>query len=137
MVGVARDLPNENSAARFKDERAVIVARRLRKEMTPSERALWFESRRRRVEGTHFRRQTPLGPFIVDFVCHGAKLAIEVDGGAHCAPDVAARDAGRQQWIEARGYRVLRFKNADVLRNVCAVADAIFAEARMRMSSKD
>lgn len=130
------DLPSENSAARFKSERATVAARRLRKAMTPAEQALWFELRRKRIEGTHFRRQTPFGPFIVDFVCHGAKLAIEVDGGAHDAPDVALVDAERQRWIEARGYRVLRFRNAEVLKNVQAVADVIFAEARMRMRAK-
>lgn len=73
-----------------------------------------------------------MGPFVVDFLCHGAKLVIEIDGGAHEAPDVAANDAQRQRWIEGRGYRVLRFSNADVLHNPLAVAERIFAHARLR-----
>jgi very-short-patch-repair endonuclease len=78
-----------------------------------------------------------LGPFVVDFACHGAKLIIEIDGGAHDAPDVAERDYERQQWIEGRGYRVLRFKNADVIRDVRAVARKIFAEATLQMRAAE
>ena len=84
-----RHLTEPGVAARLKSDRAVSIARRLRREMTPAEKALWFELRRLAVEGSHFRKQSPLGPFIVDFVCHGAALAIELDGGAHDAPDVA------------------------------------------------
>lgn len=128
------DLTPDGVAARYKSDHAVTTARRLRKDMTPAERALWFELRRRHLEGTHFRRQTPMGPFIADFVCHGARLVIELDGGAHRAPDVAARDLERQRWIEGRGYRVLRFANAEILSNVKDVATRIHAEVKMRMS---
>jgi very-short-patch-repair endonuclease len=79
------DLPNENSAAHFKSTRAVVAARRLRRTMTRAECALWVELRRLPLKGTHFRRQAPFGPFIADFLCHGARLIIEVDGGAHSA----------------------------------------------------
>lgn len=126
------NLTQNGVAARFKSDRAVATARRLRKTMSPAERLLWFELRRLRLDGSHFRRQAPMGPFVVDFLCHGAKLVIEIDGGAHETPDVAANDAQRQRWIEGRGYRVLRFSNADVLHNPLAVAERIFAHARLR-----
>ena len=84
-------------AAHLKSDHAVVVARRLRREMTPVEKRLWFELRRLPIQNSHFRRQAPFGPFIVDFVCHGARLVIEVDDGAHLAPDVALLDLERQQ----------------------------------------
>ena len=127
------DLPGPESEAHFKSERAVVVARRLRKEATPAERALWFELRRLRPSGTHFRRQAPFGPFIADFACLRAKLIVEIDGGAHNAPDVASRDTERQQWIEQRGFRVLRFSNADVLCDVRGVARKVFEVASRRI----
>lgn len=127
------DLTPPGVAARFKSNRAVAIARRLRKTMTPAEKTLWFELRRVRVPGMHFRRQAVVGPFVVDFVCHTAMLAVELDGGAHNAPDVAVRDAERQQWIEGRGYRVLRFANAEVLCDPRRVARAICALALARL----
>jgi very-short-patch-repair endonuclease len=127
------DLPNENSSAHFKSERAVVVARRLRRSMTQAECALWVELRRLPLKGTHFRRQAPFGPFIADFLCHKARLIVEVDGGVHSASDAALNDLERQQWIESRGYRVLRFTNAEVLADVRAVARAVFAIAGGRM----
>lgn len=128
------DLPNEDSSAHFKSERAVVVARRLRRSMTKAECALWVELRRLPLKGTHFRRQSPFGPFIADFVCHKARLIIEVDGGAHDAADRISYDSERQQWIESRGYRVLRFTNAEVLSDVRKVARTVFvvADARSR-----
>ena len=127
------DLTPPGVATRFKSTRAVATARRLRKAMTSAERALWFELRRARLPGTHFRRQSPIGPFVIDFVCHAAMLAIEVDGGVHAAPDVASRDLERQQWIEGRGYRVMRFTNSDVLCDPRRVARAICALASARL----
>lgn len=104
--------------------------------MTPAEQALWFELRRVRVPGTHFRRQAVIGPFVVDFVCHAANLVIEIDGGAHNAPDAAARDVERQHWIDGRGYRVLRFSNAEVLCDPRRVARAICALASTRLPQR-
>lgn len=127
------DLPTEESVAHFRSERAVVVARRLRRSMTKAECALWIELRRLPLKGTHFRRQSPFGPFIADFLCHKARLIVEVDGGVHEAPSRALDDLERQQWIESRGYRVLRFSNAEVLADVLGVARAVFAEADARM----
>jgi very-short-patch-repair endonuclease len=95
--------------------------------MTPAERRLWWHLDRVPVPGTHFRRQAPLGPYIVDFVCHSAKLVIEVDGAQHGFKRNAAADLIRTQWLEAQGYRVLRFWNDEVLRQVDGVLDTIYA----------
>lgn len=130
------DLIDPGVAARFKSDRAVAIARRLRKSMTPAEQVLWFELRRAKLPGTHFRRQAPIGPFIVDFVCHAALLAIELDGGAHSAPDVALRDFDRRQWLEGRGYRMMRFANAEVLCDPRRVARAICALASTRLPQR-
>jgi very-short-patch-repair endonuclease len=127
------DLPNENSSAHFKSKRAV-AARRLRRSMTKAECALWVELRRLPLKGTHFRRQAPFGPFIADFLCHRARLIVEVDGGSHDSLERSSHDAERQQWIESRGYRVLRFTNAEVLADARMVARAVFAVADGRMS---
>lgn len=129
------DLTADGVAARFKSDRAVTNARRLRKQMTPAEKALWVELRRLALPATHFRRQAPIGPFIADFACLKAKLIIELEGGAHDAPDVAANDAERRSWLEGRGQRVLRISNADVLKDVRAVARHIGAMASARLPS--
>jgi very-short-patch-repair endonuclease len=120
-------------AARLKSDRAVPTAKRLRKQMTPAEKALWAELRRVTPEQVHFRKQAPIGPFVVDFASHAAKLVIELDGGVHNAPDVASSDAERQAWIEGRGYRVLRVRNEDVLKDALTIAKYIAAEAAARM----
>ncbi len=120
-------------AARLKSDRAVPMAKRLRKQMTPAEKALWAELRRIAPEQAHFRKQAPIGPFIVDFASHAAKLVVEVDGGAHNAPDVALRDVERQTWIEGRGYLVLRVRNEEVLKDVVTIAKHIAAAAAARM----
>lgn len=127
------DLTPDGVAARFKSDRAVAVARRLRKRMTPAEQMLWNELRRIELPNSHFRRQTPIGPFIADFACLKAKLIIELEGGVHAAPDVAADDAQRCAWLEGRGLRVLRISNADVLKDVRAVARYVGTLARARL----
>jgi very-short-patch-repair endonuclease len=120
------DLPGPRSAAHFKSRRAAGQARRLRKALTPAELALWHELRRLPIEGSHFRKQAAFGPYIADFICHGARLVIELDGGAHRAPDRIEHDAERQAWIESRGYRVLRFTNELVLADPIDVAREVW-----------
>jgi very-short-patch-repair endonuclease len=95
-------------------------ARAMRAEPTDAERKLWQRLRHDVVlTGSHFRRQALIGPFIVDFVCHRAKLVIELDGGQHDRQRV--EDAERTRAIESRGYRVLRFWNNDVFGNIDGV----------------
>lgn len=90
-------------------------ARRLRKTMTDAEQALWRHLRDRQLDGYRFRRQVPIGDYIVDFVCLDVGLVVEVDGGQHAIKqdDDKARDA----WLANEGYRVVRFWNNDVLAN--------------------
>ena len=104
-------------------------ARRLRKNRTDAERALWARLRRKQLDGLRFRQQVPLGPYIVDFLCPGQMLVVEVDGGQH-VDDGAERTA----WLEARGFRVLRFWNNDVLQNPDGVIETILLALRSKAS---
>ena len=98
-------------------------ARALRPNPTEAERALWKHLRLRQLEGQKFRRQQPLGRYIVDFVCFEKKLIVEVDGGQHS--ELVVSDSTRTAWLEAQGFRVLRFWNHQVLADVQAVKEAI------------
>ena len=101
-------------------------ARHLRKNPTDAERALWSILRQRQVPGHRFRRQAPVGPYIVDFVCFENKLVIEVDGGQHA--EQADYDDARTAWLESQGLRVLRFWNNQVLQEMDAVREAVWLE---------
>jgi very-short-patch-repair endonuclease len=102
-------------------------ARRLRTEMTDAERKLWLALRGHRFHGLSFRRQSPMGPYIVDFACHERRLVLAIDGGQHGTSPGLARDDRRDAWLAARGYRVLRFWNNEVLDNFEGVLTAIVA----------
>jgi adenine-specific DNA-methyltransferase len=90
-------------------------ARRLRRDQTDAERKLWSRLRDRRLFGARFRRQHPIGPFIADFCCTEAKLAIELDGGQHAVQKRS--DAERTAFLEGQGYRVIRFWDNEALAN--------------------
>jgi very-short-patch-repair endonuclease len=79
------------------------------------------------LNGVGFRRQTPIGPYIVDFVSHSAKLVIELDGGQHFNDAHALRDMRRDSFLRSKGFRVLRFSNLDVMTNKEGVWDVIAA----------
>ena len=98
-------------------------AKTLRREGTEAERILWMRLRNRQLRGRKFRRQHPVGPYIVDFVCLEQSLIVEIDGGQHAVEH--SRDAKRAAWLEAEGYRVLRFWNNEVLENLNGVLKAI------------
>lgn len=91
-------------------------ARQLRSEMTDAESYLWQRLRSRQIHGLKFRRQHPVGKFILDFACIEAKLIIEVDGGQH--NEMQIQDNQRTAWLEAQGWKVLRFWNNEVLQNI-------------------
>lgn len=93
--------------------------------MTDAEKMLWRELRMRQFDAHKFRRQFPLGPYIVDFVCLDARLIIEVDGGQH---QESPEDRRRDAWLSAQGFRVLRFWNNDVMNDLYAVSERIWAE---------
>jgi very-short-patch-repair endonuclease len=95
--------------------------------MTDAETRLWSWVRAHRLDGLSFRRQVPVGSFILDFVCHDRMLVIEVDGGQHAE---LKRDVERDRWLASKGYRVLRFWNSDVLRNREGVLQTILNAAR-------
>jgi very-short-patch-repair endonuclease len=105
-------------------------ARTLRQNQTEAEKKLWSVLRRRALDGHYFRRQRPIGPYFVDFVCAKKKLIIELDGGQH-AIQVAA-DARRTAFLEKQGYRVLRFWNNDVLTNLEGCLTVLQAVLRER-----
>lgn len=100
-------------------------AKRLRQNATDAERRLWAVLRSHQVAGLCFRRQQPIGPYVVDFYCAAARLVIELDGDQHGGDEQVAYDRLRSEWLSARGYRVLRFPNGDVLRNPQIVLDGI------------
>lgn len=97
--------------------------RNLRKNMTPAEQRLWKHLRGKRLGGYRFRRQQPLGQYILDFVCVDAKLVIEIDGGQHAEQN--AYDETRTRYLQNLGFTVIRFWNNEVLQQTDAVLTAI------------
>jgi len=101
-------------------------ARELRSRLTDAEQLLWYLLRSRRFCGYKFRRQHPVGRFILDFYCHEERLAIELDGSGHCRDEKLLYDTARTTELAGEGVRVLRFWNNDVLENLESVLEAIF-----------
>ena len=101
-------------------------ARDLRKNMTDAERLLWSCIRRRQVGGVKFRRQAPIGQYIVDFASFEAMLVIELDGGQHV--EQKEYDWRRSEWLSAQGFKVMRFWNHEVFEDLDAVLDVIWRE---------
>jgi very-short-patch-repair endonuclease len=104
------------------------AAKKLRANTTPHERILWRALKEIPVEGTHFRRQAPIGTYVVDFLCPARHLIIELDGGHHGGEETARHDQERQAWPEREGYRVIRFWNSDVTSDLTAVLERIYVE---------
>ncbi len=100
-------------------------ARYMRQNPTPAEKILWKRLRGKQVGGFHFRRQHPIGRFIVDFYCSAARLVIEIDGSIHDTTEQKEYDAAREAHLEEIGLRVLRFSNAEVMNATDAVVEAI------------
>jgi very-short-patch-repair endonuclease len=109
----------ESAGGRYHHRMPSFRARILRKNAIDAERRLWRCLRQKQIDGFRFRRQQPIGPYIGDFFCPQAALILEIDGGQHAAQET--EDSVRTAWLEARGYRVLRFWNNDVLRNTPGV----------------
>ncbi len=101
-------------------------ARQLRQHSTDAEQRLWFMLRDRRMADAKFRRQHPVHPYILDFYCHGLKLAIELDGGQHNTDEGRAHDERRSRFLADQGIQVLRFWNNDVLQQPESVLQVIF-----------
>ncbi|MBN9308232.1 MAG: endonuclease domain-containing protein, partial [Devosia sp.] len=114
--------------ARHLRSRNVTRARQLRTVAAPPERHMWKLLRSFRDH--KFRRQVPIGAYIVDFACHQAKLIVELDGETHFTAQAIERDRARTAWLNAAGYRVIRFTNSDIITNpdgVWTTIDAILA----------
>jgi very-short-patch-repair endonuclease len=99
-----------------------VISRQLRKNMTDAEKALWRHLRFNQLS-YKFRRQCPVGSYIVDFVCFEKKLIIELDGGQHM--DQVVYDSKRDTWLEQEGFQIIRFWNHEVLSNVESVKERI------------
>jgi very-short-patch-repair endonuclease len=103
----------------------VVRAKELRIRETEAEKILWSKLRNKRFLGIKFRRQQPLGKFIVDFVSLENKLVIEIDGGQHNQEEQLENDMKRRNWLEKDGFRVIRFWNNEVLLNIDGVLEKI------------
>ena len=99
------------------------VARKLRKKSTIAENLLWQKLRNRQLEGFKFRRQQPLGPYIVDFVNFEKRIVIEIDGGQHAV--LKSKDENRDAWLNDEGFKVMRFWNNEVFENLEGILQVI------------
>jgi very-short-patch-repair endonuclease len=102
----------------------------MRKKMPDAEFRLWCELRNHGLDGLGFRRQQPIGHYIVDFFCPAAKLIVEVDGEQHALGNHPTTDAIRTEWLQAQGYTVVRFWTNEVMDDLDAVCAAILAASR-------
>ena len=108
-----KNMPQENK----------IRSRELRKNQTDTEKALWYQLRQKQMGGFKFRRQAPIGNYIVDFVCFEKRLIVEADGGQHS--DQGEYDRERSLWLEGQGFRILRFWNSQILKEMEGVKEVI------------
>jgi very-short-patch-repair endonuclease len=103
------------------------IARALRKRLTPQEIKLWMKLRELKPLGFHFRRQAPIGRYIVDFVSFRSQLIVEADGGQHGMPEGERSDLARDTFLRSQGFRVLRFWNSDIDGNLAGVTESILS----------
>jgi very-short-patch-repair endonuclease len=111
-------------------------ARRLRRNLSPPEARLWSRLRARTPETPIFRRQHPVGPYVIDFYCAKARLAVEVDGIGHDMGDRPQRDLRRDAWLWAQGVSVMRIPARQVMRAIDDVVDAIVRAATARIDAE-
>jgi len=111
--------------------------RELRKNQTDVETRLWHRLRNKQMGGFRFRRQHLLGPYIIDFYCHEARLAIELDGGQHGEAEKGLYDRERTRFLEVRGIRVLRFWNNEVFHGLEGVLETIRLSLTPTLSQRE
>lgn len=99
------------------------IAKTLRKRLTDTEQVLWKYLRAKQIEGLKFRRQEPIGNYIVDFICYEKRIIIEVDGGQHSVNK--EKDNKRDKWFKEQGFKVLRFWDNEVLTNIEGVLEVL------------
>jgi very-short-patch-repair endonuclease len=100
----------------------------MRSEMTEAELKLWNELRAARLMGLKFRRQVPIGNYIVDFACSSCRVIVELDGSQHADDEMVLRDSNRTKFLQSQGWHVLRFWNHDVLQDIDNVCRHIWME---------
>lgn len=114
---ISSPLMGEDKGGGVKKKRILNLARKMRREPTDAERKLWRIIRNKQVAGCKFRRQQPIGHYIVDFVCFEKNLILEIDGGQHAEAENLKYDKRRTEFLEGNGFKVLRFWNVDILKN--------------------
>jgi len=105
--------------------------RRLRSDMTGPEKRLWSRLRSRQLQGSKFRRQHGIGPYIVDFYCPEQSLVIEIDGDSHADAEQIEKDQRRDRYLQSIGLRVVRYTNDDIMKNL----DGVLEDLQKRVSS--
>jgi very-short-patch-repair endonuclease len=128
IVGEKRSIINDVP------ERLRGFAKEQRSTMPHTEALFWERVRAGRLNGLKFKRQVPITPYIVDFLCIAAKVVIELDGLSHELPEQKAHDARRDAWLRSQGFVVLRFPNEAVIENCGAVLDMVLATIDARLS---
>ncbi|MCK4909448.1 MAG: endonuclease domain-containing protein [Planctomycetes bacterium] len=103
------------------------LAKNLRKNSTDAEKYLWKHLRNKQLEGLKFRRQEPIGEYIVDFVCFEKCIIIELDGSQHA--EQQKKDFKRDRWLIRQGFKVLRFWNNEILKNIEGILEGIMHES--------
>jgi very-short-patch-repair endonuclease len=119
------------------EQRSLKRARILRRSLTLPEIILWDQLRKKRQGEARFRRQHPFGPYVLDFYCDQARLAVEVDGQVHDMGDNPSRDARRDAWLAGQGVSTLRIQATDVLNNLEGVLHEINAAVLERIARID
>jgi very-short-patch-repair endonuclease len=99
----------------MREGQKTFTARRLRRDETPAEKRLWEQLRNRNLGGHKFVRQSPVGPYVADFLCREHALVVEVDGATHSTPAELESDRTRTRYIEAQGFQILRLQNDEIL----------------------
>jgi len=116
--------------------KTIAAARRLRRNLSPPEAMLWSRIRVRAPGMPTFRRQHPVGPYVLDFYCASARLAVEIDGMSHDAADRPERDLRRDAWLESQGVRVMRIDAGYVLRSPNDAADGVVRAASAMIDAR-
>jgi very-short-patch-repair endonuclease len=98
----------------MRENQKLEIAKHLRVDSTPAEKHLWEQLRNRQLVNQKFRRQVPIGPYIVDFICLERKMIIEIDGWTHSTEAEVSNDKRRTSYFESQGYKVLRFQNIEI-----------------------
>ena len=105
------------------NKKLTVIAKNLRKQSTDAERKLWQHLRAKQLQGLKFRRQAPMGNYVLDFICYEKNLVIELDGGQHSIE--RRKDEIRDNWLKKQGFKVLRLWNNEVLTNTAGVLEVI------------